>query len=130
MAVINKTFELATNGNCELINITEQISRIVRKSRLKDGLVNVFIPGTYVGIATIECESGILGEFPKAFKSLKKFYDNENIDSQLKASLFSPTITLPFCKSSLILDTWQQLILVDFGEGTRSHRITIQMVGE
>lgn len=130
MAVVTKTFELTTNGNIEIINITEQINRLVRNSGLKDGLVNVFIPGNYIGIATIECESGILGEFPKAFKNLKKFYDNENIDAQLKASLFSSTITLPFCKNNLLLDIWQHIILVDFGQDTRHHRIIIQMVGE
>ena len=130
MTVINKIFELTTNGDAEVVNITDQVLRIVRTSGLKDGLVNVFVPSSYIALTIIECESGLLGEFPKAFQNLKKFYEDDDIDSQIKSCVFNQSLTIPFCRGNVVTSTWQQIILIDFGYETRGQKITIQMIGE
>lgn len=38
-------------------------------------------------------------------------------------------ITVPFSEGRLILGTWQQIILIDFDNRSRSREITVQIIG-
>ena len=39
-------------------------------------------------------------------------------------------ITVPFSEGRLILGTWQQIILIDFDNRSRSREITVQIIGK
>ena len=44
--VITKKLKLTTNSENDIVNITDQILQIIQESKLSDGLVTVFIPGS------------------------------------------------------------------------------------
>jgi secondary thiamine-phosphate synthase enzyme len=129
MAVINRGFEITTNGEFEIIDITGQIIRLVQTCTLKDGIVNIFIPGVEIGITTIECEAGKIGNIPEKFKKLSLF-GNDPGDSQLKVAIVGTSITFPFVRTNLLLETWQQIVLIDFSNESKTRRITVQLIGE
>ena len=43
MTVISKTISLSTKGNCDMIDITDEISREISNSAINNGTVTIFI---------------------------------------------------------------------------------------
>jgi thiamine phosphate synthase YjbQ (UPF0047 family) len=48
----------------------------------------------------------------------------------VKAALVGPSLTVPFTKGSLVLGTWQQIVLVELDIRPRTRGVVLQIVGE
>ena len=108
MAVETKYFEIDTAGNCDVIDITEPVSKAVDESNLGNGTVTVFVPGSTAGVTTIEFESGAVSDLKEVFSRLvpeDEFYaHNErwgdgNGHSHIRASILGPSFSIPFSSS-------------------------------
>ena len=139
MPVETKYFEIDTAGNCDVLDITSEVSNAVNESAIGSGTVTVFVPGSTAGVTTIEFESGAVNDLKEVFSCFvpeNEFYAHNarwgdgNGHSHIRASLLGPSLSLPFSSSSLILGTWQQVILVDFDNRPRKREIILQIVGE
>ena len=71
----------------------------------------------------MEYEPGLLKDIPELLESLipsaaayqhDRTWHDGNGHSHLRATLFGPSITIPFIDKVLTLGTWQQVILLDF----------------
>jgi thiamine phosphate synthase YjbQ (UPF0047 family) len=58
--VKTETIKVNTKGNCDVVNITEQVSEAVAQSNISDGTVTVFNVGSTAGITTTEYEPGLV----------------------------------------------------------------------
>src|SRR6185437_5632423 len=65
MAVITKCIQINSKGEDDLINLTQEISGIVKESKLVDGVVTVFVSGSTAAVTTIEYEPGLKHDFPE-----------------------------------------------------------------
>lgn len=139
MSVITQGLRLETNGETDLIDITGEVARGVIDSGLTSGTVTVFIPGSTAGVTTIEYESGAIRDFREAIdriapKDIGYHHDarwgDGNGYSHVRAALQGASLTVPFADSSLLLGTWQQIIVVDFDNRPRSREIILQIIGE
>ncbi|MCK5176967.1 MAG: YjbQ family protein [Candidatus Aenigmarchaeota archaeon] len=63
-------FVISTKGFTDIINITDKVSEIVEKYKIKDGICLVFSPGSTGGITTIEYEDGVITDLKKAFEKI------------------------------------------------------------
>ena len=137
-----KTHELniETNGNCEVVNITDQVAAAAAKSGMADGIVTVFNVGSTAGITTTEYEPGLADhDLKTAFEKLapqnaryehEETWHDDNGHSHVRASLLGPSLTVPVVAGRLVLGTWQQIILIDFDTRPRTRTVICQMVGE
>jgi len=50
--------------------------------------------------------------------------------SHVRAALQGASLQVPFKEGRLLLGTWQQIILVDFDNGSRNRKIITQIIGE
>ena len=137
-----KTHELniKTNGNCEVVNITDQVTAAVAKSGMADGTVTVFNVGSTAGITTTEFEPGLANyDLKAAFEKIapqnaryehEETWHDDNGHSHVRASLLGPSLTVPVVAGRLALGTWQQIILIDFDTRPRTRTVICQMVGE
>ena len=139
MSVLTKKIRIQTKGYSDIIDITDQIEEALNHSNLKDGIVTVFIPGATAGITTIEYEDGAVTDFKKLWDKIipvNSQYEHNlrwgdgNGFSHIRASLLGPSITIPFQNSKLLRGTWQQVIVVDFDNRSRSREIIFQIMGE
>ena len=139
MTVITKTTQIKTIGENNMIDITGQTSKAVKESKLEDGIVTVFVPGSTAAITTIEYEPGLTQDFPRmlsriAPKDIDYQHDNTwhdgNGHSHVKASLIGPSLTIPFKDGNLMLGTWQQLVLLETDTRPRERKIILQIIGE
>ena len=137
--VISKDISIRSKGETDIIDITADVAGILKKAGLKNGIVNIFVPGATGAITTVEYEPGLIADLKAAFEKLAprqgKYAHNErwndgNGFSHVRASLLGPSITVPFTDGGLILGTWQQIIFIDFDNKPRSRKITVQIMGE
>ena len=68
--VSSKRIQIQTRGNCQIVDISGEVSQAVRDSGLKDGTVTVFISGSTAGVTTVEYESGLVSDLQAAFERL------------------------------------------------------------
>ncbi len=138
MSVDTKELHFDTQGEVEIIDITEKVNGKLRESEIEDGIVTVFVPGATGAITTIEYEPGLLQDLPNALERLfpkGMGYEHEyrwhdgNGHSHVRASFFGPSLTVPFKAKKLMLGTWQQVIFVELDNKRRSRRIILQIIG-
>jgi secondary thiamine-phosphate synthase enzyme len=139
MSVITKTIAVSSNGENDMINITRQTGEVIKASRLQDGIVAIFVSGSAAAVTTIEFEPGLKKDFPKmlariAPSAIEYEHDNTwhdgNGHSHVRASLIGPSLTVPFKNKSLMLGTWQQIVLLEMDTRPRERKIVLQMIGE
>lgn len=139
MGIYHSTLTLNTRGNCDMLNITEEVSEIIRESGLESGICTVFCPGSTGSVTTIEYEGGLLKDFPQAMERLAPqdaVYEHHlrwgdgNGHSHVRASVLGPSLTIPFLNSRMTLGTWQQITFVDFDNKSRSRTLEILLIGE
>ncbi len=132
------SFTLNSKGNCDIIDITNKVQEIILKNNFVEGSALIFVPGSTAGITTIECEPGLLKDYPEFFERIipkNKNYHHDNTwhdgngHSHIRASLQGASFTVPFKDKSLILGTWQQIIFVDFDNRSRNRKVIVQLMG-
>jgi len=139
MSVVTRYVGLESEGNCDILDITENVRAELRKTGLRDGTVTVFVPGATGGVTTVEFEGGLVRDLKEMFESVapqgKPYYHDQkwhdgNGHSHVRASLLGPSLTVPFSGTELILGTWQQIVFIDFDVRRRSRRLVLQFIGE
>ncbi len=133
------TISISTKGETDIINITEDVSKIVKSSEIKNGIGCVFVPGATGAITTIEYEPGLLQDLPKALERLfpkgieyrhEQTWHDGNGHSHIRASMIGPSLTVPIKNGKLILGTWQQIVFLELDVRKREREIVVQVVGD
>jgi secondary thiamine-phosphate synthase enzyme len=139
MTVITKTIQVKSVGEGDMINLTEQTSRIVEECKIVNGTVTVFVSGSTAAVTTIEYEPGLEHDFPAMLSRLAPSnieYEHDNTwhdgngHSHVRASLVGPSLTIPFVNRNLLLGTWQQIVLIEMDTQSRRRNIVVQVMGE
>ena len=139
MTVVTKDIALQSRGNCDIIDITSEVTRHVEKSGIDNGMVTLFVVGSTAGITTIEYEPNLLSDFKDMWDRLipqnipyehDKTWGDGNGHSHVRASTLGASLTVPFVNKRLTLGTWQQIIFADFDNRPRTRKIAIQILGE
>jgi secondary thiamine-phosphate synthase enzyme len=135
----SETISLHTKGFSDIINITEPVRAILERSRIEEGLVTVFCPGSTGAITTIEYESGVLSDLTKAIEKLvpsnipyehDRRWGDGNGFSHVRAALLKPSLTIPLVRKGLTLGPWQQIVFIDFDNRGRDRNILVHVMGD
>ena len=139
MAVKTNNINLNTKGNADILDITNQVSRVVVESGLSNGVVTVFTPSATSGLTTIEYESGCISDLRRLLDEIidpgrhyahNARWGDGNGHSHIRAALLGPSFSVPFVNSRLTLGTWQQIIFIDFDNRSRRRELVVQLIGE
>ena len=139
MGTYHDKLSFQTKGDCDIIDITQRVSDVVKESELEAGICTVFCSGSTGALTTIEYENGLLKDFPDAMeriapRNIEYAHDQRwgdgNGHSHVRASLVGPSLTIPFHKRRLTLGTWQQVVFIDFDNRPRNRNIEIMIIGE
>jgi len=139
MPVLQKSIRISTRGNCDVIDITSRVASVVVDSGVRTGMVNVSGRGSTVGVTTIEYEPGAVADLRRALEQIAPANDNyahnarwgdHNGFAHLRSALLGTSETYPVREGSLLLGTWQQIILCDFDDRARDREITVTVCGE
>lgn len=139
MRIATISFSVNTKGFTDIIDITNEVQNVILENNFNEGNALVFVPGATAGITTIEHEPGLLKDYPEFWKRLvpeNRRYNHDdtwhdgNGFSHIRAALQGASFTVPFVNGKLLLGTWQQIILIDFDNRSRTRKIIVQIVGE
>jgi secondary thiamine-phosphate synthase enzyme len=139
MKVTTGRISVQTGPEMQVMDITDLTSGHIKKSGVRDGIVNLFVPGSTGALTTVEYEPGLekdLHEFCERIIPRGGNYHHElawhdgNGHSHVRASLFGPSLAVPVVKGMMTLGTWQQIIFIDFDRPSRDREIVVQIMGD
>jgi len=139
LTVKTKQISIQTRGEGDILDITGEVADAVVETKLKNGIVTIFVPGSTGALTTIEYEPGLLKDLPNMLERVapknlvyeheKRWHDG-NGHSHVRASLIGPSITVPFVNGRLTLGTWQQIIFMELDIHSRVRNLILQIIGE
>ena len=138
MSVYYNEISIQTRGEVDIVDITSDVQDVISKSKIKDGIVCIFVKGSTGAITTIEYEPGLMKDLPRALEKIAPkgiHYDHhetwhdDNGHSHVRASLMGPSTTFPIKNGKLLHGTWQQLVFVELDTRPRNRNIIVQIVG-
>jgi len=130
-------FSIRTKGFNDIVDITDQVSEMVAKSKIKDGICLISCPGSTCGITTIEYDPNLLEDFKEFLEKVApsnrsyrhdETWGDKNAYSHIRSALIKPFLTVPIENGKLVLGTWQQLVLIDFDNRPREREIIIKII--
>ena len=130
-----KELKVSTENRYQLIDLTEEVEQIVKESKIKDGLVLIFVPHSTAGIVLTENEEGLKNDWLKIFKKLTSGIDfehnkiDDNADSHLLSGLIGQGKVLPIKDGEIIRGTWQQIFLAEF-DGPRERKVIVEIIAK
>lgn len=139
MTVVTRSITLQSEGNTDIIDITDDVKKQVSETDLNDGVVTIFTPSSTSAISTVEYESGCLQDLRRFFEEVlpvdQEYAHNAkwgdgNGHSHARAALMKASFSVPFVDQRLTLGTWQQIIFLDFDNRPRSRELVLQILGE
>jgi len=121
-----------TSQRTEFVDITSKLQDYVRKSGVKSGYLNVYVPHT-TGAVTINENADpsvprdILYEVNKVIPFDDAYHHMEgNAAAHIKASLFGSSEMIIIENGSLALGTWQGVFFCEF-DGPRSRKVWLKI---
>ncbi len=132
-------YKLKTPEREAILDITNDVSKIVRNHEIQEGVCRVFVPHTTAGITINEnADPSVLldisnylrklipkgGGLNYSFKHLEG-----NSDAHIKCSLTGHSVDILIHKKKLMLGTWQGLMFAEY-DGPRNRRVFVQIQGE
>lgn len=137
MAVHSGLLRMQTPGYGAIVDITEGVARVVAASGVERGVSTVFATGATVAVTTIEYEPGAVRDFTELLERLvptrgdyehNRLNHDTNAHAHLKAALVGPSESIPIAGGSLLLGTWQQIVLIDFDDRPRTRNVTVHVI--
>jgi secondary thiamine-phosphate synthase enzyme len=129
---------LETEGEGQIVDLTEGVLAVVRQSGVTSGLVSVFVSGSTAAVTTMEYEPGGVQDLRAALDRLvpaegdyahNRLNHDTNSHAHIRAAIVGPSETVPVRDGRLELGTWQQLVLVDFDDRPRQRSVVVQVIG-
>ncbi len=129
-----ESFLVRTRSRNELVDITQEVKRIVSNSGVRSGLVTVFVPHTTAAVTINEnadpsvVDDLLTGLSDIAPANLPKYSHLEgNSDAHIKASLLGSAVNLIISEGKLVLGTWQGIYFCEF-DGPRTRSVHVQVI--
>jgi len=128
-------FTIQTKGFTDIVDITDFVEDFIRKEKIEDGVVLVFVLGSTAGITTIEYEPGVIEDLKNVFEKIapkdakynhEEAWHDGNGFSHVRAAILKPSLMVPVENGKLLLGTWQQIVLVDFDNKPRERKIILK----
>jgi secondary thiamine-phosphate synthase enzyme len=122
-----------TGHRTQMIDITDQVRRVVKDSGVRNGLVHIFSMHT-TGAVTINenadpaVPKDILNTINKIVPWDDRYMHMEgNSAAHIKVSLFGPSEMVALENGSLVLGTWQSIFFCEF-DGPRQRKVNVTIM--
>jgi secondary thiamine-phosphate synthase enzyme len=128
---------LGTRGDGAIVDLTEGVRSVVRRSEVQTGVAVVFAVGSTVAVTTMEYEPGgvadLQGLLDRLIPADRRYEHNvrnndTNAHAHLRASVIGPSESVPVVGGELGLGTWQQVVLIDFDDRPRDRVVSVQVL--
>jgi secondary thiamine-phosphate synthase enzyme len=126
--------EFSTEGEGDVIDLTEGVESVIRASGVESGVATLFVPGSTAAITTMEFEPGGVHDLAAALDRLipaegdyahNRLNHDTNSHAHIRAAIVGPSESVPIEGGKLATGTWQQLVLIDFDDRPRRRTVSV-----
>ena len=114
-------------------DVTKQVAAAIEKSKVKEGLCNVFLRCTTAGLVLNENDRMLIEDFRKTLGRLvsdEHIYQHpDNAPTHLRAALLGAQMTIPVSEGKLIIGNWQSIMLFELDIQSRDREIIVTVQG-
>lgn len=137
MSVHGGQLRLSTQGDGQVVDITEGVLRVLRTAGVERGVVTVCAVGSTAAVTTMEYEPGGVSDLQALLERLipargdyehNRLNHDSNSHAHQRAALIGPSESFPLVDGHLTLGTWQQIVLIDFDDRPRERTVSVQVV--
>ena len=121
------------------VNITPQIEKLVKKSKVSEGLCLVNAMHITASVFINDNESGLHKDYEKWLEALAPHapidqYDHnktgeDNADAHLKRQVMGREVVVAITNGELDFGPWEQIFYGEF-DGRRSKKVLVKIIGE
>ncbi|HJJ24760.1 MAG TPA: secondary thiamine-phosphate synthase enzyme YjbQ [Nitrosopumilus sp.] len=123
----------------EFVNITSDVSKLVLKSKIQEGLCLVNAMHITASVFINDDESGLHHDYEKWLEELaphnpiNQYKHNDtgedNADAHLKRQIMGREVVVAITNGKLDFGPWEQIFYGEF-DGKRSKRVLVKIIGE
>lgn len=148
MIIKNKTLEYKTKGGLEFEDITDEVHNFVKKSGIKNGLINIQTLHTTTAIIVNESEPYLIEDMKNNFREMAKkdiYYGHNDFNKRTVnmcgleecknghshcLAIYLPTsVTLNIIDGKISIGQWQRVFHIEL-DHARDRKVQIQVIGE
>ena len=142
MNFYSEDITLSTNKRIEIIDITDEVYAVVKRSGIKNGIVNLWAPHSTAAIAVNEHDTDLWEDILDVLQRiapLKGDYRHnakygwsireQNAHAHILNCIIKPGVSIPLENGRMQLGTWQSILFIEM-DGSRSRRVHVQVMGE
>lgn len=128
-----KELKIVSKKRNEMIDITNEVQRIIYKENIENGYVIIYVPHTTAGITINEgADPSVQKDIIETLNKLVPEYGNYmhsegNSDAHIKASILGSSVTIIIQDSRLELGTWQHIFFYE-GDGPRNRKVFLEII--
>ncbi|RLD13527.1 MAG: YjbQ family protein [Caldiserica bacterium] len=128
-----KSISLKTHKRVEAIDITDEISKLVKESGVERGICIVFVPHTTASITINEnADPSVIRDILSTLSELipyNKTYTHleGNADAHIKSSITGSSREIIIESGKLLLGTWQGVFFLEF-DGPRTRKVFVKVI--
>jgi secondary thiamine-phosphate synthase enzyme len=136
MHVTTEYLWFQTKTRQEFVRITDEVSSIVARSGVREGMVLVSAMHITAGVYVNDWEDGLIHDFQVWLEALApsgRDYRHhrtgeDNADAHLKRTIMGHQVIVPITNGALDLGPWEQLFYAEF-DGQRRKRVVVKVMG-
>ena len=128
-----RIIQIKTSARDQFVDITEQVSALLRKESVDNGICYVFVPHTTAAVTINENadpdvrKDMLLGLEDIVSETLGYRHAEGNSTAHIKSSLIGNSINVIIEGGALLLGTWQGIYFCEF-DGPRSRKVYVKIV--
>ncbi|MGZ8404189.1 MAG: secondary thiamine-phosphate synthase enzyme YjbQ [Nitrospira sp.] len=129
-----QVLHITTTAAKEVVDLTDRLGAIVRKSKMREGLCALFVTHTTAALTTGEIGEGTEQDFLQVVEKMipriqfQHAHNPAHAWSHMASSILGPSLTVPVLRGTLALGTWQSVMLVEL-DGPRERTVHVRLVG-
>ena len=136
MALHCGLLRLSTQGDGQILDVTDGVASVVRQAGAGEAVATVFAVGSTLAVTTMEFEPGGVRDLSEALERLipthgdyehNRLNHDTNAHAHMRAALIGPSEAIPVVGGRLALGTWQQVVLLDFDDRPRQRTVHVHV---
>lgn len=130
-----KEISVSTRSRTSLVDITADVRKVVKESKVKNGVCHIYVPHTTAAVTINEnADPSVKTDILKELNKVVPFEDNYshlegNAAAHIKSSMIGASEIVFIEKSQLRLGTWQGICFCEF-DGPRTRRVLVKIVAD
>jgi len=131
--MITREIQVKTKARNELIDITQQVEKVVEEAGIAEGICVVVVPHTTAAVTVNEnadpsVKADIIAKLGELVPAGDRYHHQEgNADAHIKAALVGTSESILVRGGQLALGTWQGVFFCEF-DGPRTRQVWVRVM--